>query len=70
MLLKIDVLKNIAIFTGKHLCWSLFLTKFKYYEFVRTVFYRTLLVAVSVKAIWKMGNVSELNTMAILPNFF
>ena len=22
-----DVLKNFAIFTGKHLCWSLFLTK-------------------------------------------
>ena len=21
---KIDVLKNFAIFTGKHLCWSLF----------------------------------------------
>ena len=27
MLFKIGVLKNIAIFTGKHLCWSLFLMK-------------------------------------------
>ena len=25
--LKIDVLKNFPIFTGKHLCWSLFVTK-------------------------------------------
>ena len=25
VLLKIDVLKNFALFTGKHLCWSLFL---------------------------------------------
>ena len=28
MFLKIDVLKNLASFTGKHLCWSLFLIKF------------------------------------------
>ena len=28
MLFKIDVLKNFAIFTGKHQCWSLFLIKF------------------------------------------
>ena len=27
MFFKIDVLKNFEIFTGKHLCWSLFLTK-------------------------------------------
>ena len=27
MLFKIDVLKNFAIFTGKHKCWSLFLLK-------------------------------------------
>ena len=26
---KIGVLKNFAIFTGKHLCWSLFLIKFQ-----------------------------------------
>ena len=27
MFFKIGVLKNFAIFTGKHLCWSLFLVK-------------------------------------------
>ena len=27
MSFKIDVLKNFAIFTGKHLCWSSFLIK-------------------------------------------
>ena len=27
MFFKIDVLKDFAIFTGKHLCWSLFLIK-------------------------------------------
>ena len=27
MFFKIDVLKNFAIFTGKHLCWSLFKIK-------------------------------------------
>ena len=27
MFFKIGVLKNFAIFTGKHLCWSLFLIK-------------------------------------------
>ena len=27
MFSKVDVLKNLAIFTGKHLCWSLFLIK-------------------------------------------
>ena len=27
MFFKIDVLKNLAIFTGKHLCWSYFLIK-------------------------------------------
>ena len=27
--LKIGVLKNFAKFTGKHLCWSLFLIKFQ-----------------------------------------
>ena len=28
MLFKVDALKNFANFTGKHLCWSLFLIKF------------------------------------------
>ena len=27
MFFKIEVLKNFANFTGKHLCWSLFLIK-------------------------------------------
>ena len=27
MLFKIGILKNFAIFTGKHLCWSFFLIK-------------------------------------------
>ena len=31
MLLKIDVLKNFVNFTGKHLCWSLFLIHFQIY---------------------------------------
>ena len=29
MFFKISVLKNFAIFTGKHLCWGLFLTKWQ-----------------------------------------
>ena len=29
MIFKIDVLKDFAIFTGKHLCWSLFLIMFQ-----------------------------------------
>ena len=29
---KTDVLKNFAIFTGKHLCWSCFLIKFQYWR--------------------------------------
>ena len=35
MFLKIDVLKNFASFTGKHLCWHLFLIKLQA-EFLRT----------------------------------
>ena len=35
MLLKIDDLKNFASFTGKHLCWSLFLIKLQA-KFLRT----------------------------------
>ena len=27
MLLEMGILKNVAIFTGKHLCWDLFLIK-------------------------------------------
>ena len=32
MFFKIDVLKNFAIFTGKHLCWSLFLIKLQAFK--------------------------------------
>ena len=38
MFFEIGVLKNVAIFTGKHLCWSLFLMKlqaFKAYNFIK-----------------------------------
>ena len=31
--IKMGVLKNAAIFTGKHLCWSLFLIKLQTYAF-------------------------------------
>ena len=65
MFFKISVPKNSANFTGKHLCWSLFLTKF-FTHFIKntlaqvfsceiceifknTFFYRTPLVAASVK---------------------
>ena len=50
MFLKIVVLENFAIFTGKHLCWSLFLIKLtptqlfscEYWKiFKNTFFYRT-----------------------------
>ena len=33
MFFKLDVLKTFAIFTGKHLCWSHFLTFF--YNFIK-----------------------------------
>ena len=62
---KIGVLKNVAIYTGKHLCWSLFLIKSqaftkretptqifsaKYCEiFQNRLFYRTPLVTASDK---------------------
>ena len=32
ILFKTGVLKNFAIFTGKHLCWSRFLIKFQYWR--------------------------------------
>ena len=54
MFFKMSVLKNFAISTGKHLCWSLFLIKLQasntvhIEKFLRTAFfYRTLLVAAS-----------------------
>ena len=33
LLFKIGVLKNYAVFTGKHMCWSLFLIKFQAFTF-------------------------------------
>ena len=54
MLFTIGVLKNFAILTGKHLCWSLFLLKLQAIQvfswecceiFTNSFFYRTPLVA-------------------------
>ena len=41
---KIDVLKNLANFKGKHLCWSIFLIKLqtpsmKFAKFLKTPFF-------------------------------
>ena len=62
MFFKVGVLKNFANFTGKHLCWSLFLIKLqawrhgtqptqlfpmKFAKFFWTFFYRTSAVAAS-----------------------
>ena len=71
MYFKIGVLKDFVIFTGKHPCWRLFLIKFKKrlqqrcfpkniatFFYMNSFFYRTLLVAASVKTIGKMGEVS------------
>ena len=57
---KIDILKNVAIFAGKHLCWSLFILKFfnkkrlqsrcflvNIAKFLRTAFFRAPPVAAS-----------------------
>ena len=46
MLFKISILKNFTIFTGKHLCWSLYLIKLqalrvssnKYYFYLENVY--------------------------------
>ena len=35
MFCKKSVFKNFAIFTGKHLCWSLFLLKFLFNSFIK-----------------------------------
>ena len=47
MFFKVGVLKNFAIFTGKHMCKSLFLIKLKTCNFIKKrlqqVFYRTFL---------------------------
>ena len=46
MFFEIGVFKNLAIFRGKHLCWSLFLIKLQAYnfpvniaKFLRTAFF-------------------------------
>ena len=56
MFIKISVLKNFESFTGKHLCWSLFLTKlqsFKFFKmFKNTFFYRIPPVAAFLIGIW------------------
>ena len=38
MFFKIGALKNFAIFTGKCLCWSLFLIKLQAYNFIKKRF--------------------------------
>ena len=55
MFLKIGVLKNFAIFRGKHVCWSLFLMKLQVYNFPMNIvnyfncfFHKTPLVAANV----------------------
>ena len=58
MFFKIGVLENFSIFTGKHLCWSLFLKETptqvfscEYCEFFKNnFFYRTPMVAASASA--------------------
>ena len=45
IIFEIDILKNFAILTGKHLCWSLFLIKLR--NFQEQFFYRTFPVAAS-----------------------
>ena len=48
MLLKISVLKNFAIFRGKYLCWSLFLTNnTSVFLWILPNFYKTPTVAAS-----------------------
>ena len=53
MFLKIGVLKNFVIFTGNHVCWSLFLIKLQA-NLLRaaSLFYRTPLIAASVSLIF------------------
>ena len=50
MFLKISVLKNFVIFTGIHVCWSLFLWMFLWEDFKIKLFYRTPLMTASVPA--------------------
>ena len=52
MFFKIGILKSFAIFTGKYLCWGLFLK-------VAGLFYRTLWVAAS--AVLKNLKISQEN---------
>ena len=57
MFFKIGAFKNFAIFTGKRLCWSLFLIKLQafceYYEvFNNSFFYRTSPVATSADVLF------------------
>ena len=59
MFFEIGVLKNFAIFRGKHLCWSVFLIKLQACNFPVNIaknfknsfFYKTPLVAASEKSI-------------------
>ena len=60
MFFKIGVLKKFAMFTGKHLCWSLFLIKLQAFrcfsvniaKLLRAVFYRTPPLAASANILF------------------
>ena len=39
MYFKLGALKSFAIFTGKHLCWSLFLLRIVFFLFLFFIFY-------------------------------
>ena len=64
MFFKIGALKNFAVFTGKHLCWSLFLMKLQAFrgisvniaKFLRraSLFHRTPLVAAFVSLLFSI----------------
>ena len=65
MFLKIDVLRNFASFTRKHLCWSLFFNKVAGEVFKNTFFYRTPPVAAFV-----VFGTKQLNIQCYIDNNF
>ena len=60
MFFKIGVLKNIALFAGKHLCWSLLLIKLQAATLLKRHFInRTLLLAACRFSVLLVQIVSE-----------
>ena len=55
---KIAVLKNFAIFTGKHLCWSLFLIKLQPWRTATLLKIDSNMSSTGV-FLWKLWNFSE-----------